>query len=61
MITTCSDVASKLVLEMSLSSQAMSNLADKDFYTKQAELRSLAVDKWLCIVRSSGTTHPFTM
>lgn len=47
-----SDVASKLVVEKSLSCQAISNLADKDFYTRQAELRSLAVDKWLCIVRS---------
>lgn len=37
---------------MSLSSQAIANLTDKDFHTKQTELRNLAVDKWVCIVRS---------
>lgn len=46
------EAASNLVLERSLSSQAIANLADKDFHTRQSELRKLAVDKWLCIVRS---------
>jgi len=48
------EAASKLVPEMSLivhSSQARANLTDKDFHARQAELRNLAVDKWLCIVR----------
>ena len=46
------EAASNLVPERSLSSQAIANLADKDFHTRQIELRNLAVDKWLCIVRS---------
>ena len=46
------EAASKLAPEMSLikySSQAIANLTDKDFHARQAELRNLAVDKWLCV------------
>ena len=45
-------VATDTTVYRSLSSRAIKNLADTDFDTRQEELRQLAVDKWLCIVRN---------
>ena len=45
-------VATNPSVYRSLSSRAIANLTDTDFDTRQEELRQLAVDKWLCIVRN---------
>ena len=45
-------VATNPTVYRSLSSRAIANLADTDFDTRQEELRQLAVDKWLCIIRN---------
>lgn len=38
--------------EVSMTSQSIANLKDKDFFEQQTELKQLAVDKWLSIVRN---------
>ena len=38
--------------EVSMTSQSIANLKDKDFFERQTELKQLAVDKWLSIVRN---------